>query len=435
MFDAEVYNKRVEWYQQARFGMFIHWGIYAIPARGEWVRSVEEMPEEEYMSFFEEFDPIDFQPKKWAKAAKEAGMKYAIMTAKHHDGFCLFDSELTDFKATNTKAGKDLVKEYLEAFREEGLKVGLYYSLLDWHHPDYPHYKDQNHPMRNCEAQKDVDRDFNRYLDYMHGQVRELCTRYGKLDIMWFDFSYGELRGEAWRATELVNMVRGYQPDIIIDNRLEVSGEGFGSLATDNPSVFAGDFVSPEQIIPPQGLKSESGKDLVWEACITMNDNWGYCAKDKNFKPASTIIKKLVECVSKNGNLLLNVGPDARGNIPEESLEILREIGIWMKKNSASIYGCKGSGLPKPENGRITGRGNKLYYHVMENAIGSVPLYGVSKNLVKSVRLLYDGSELKVADNWIVNNYPDIAFVDISNSPYLPDAVDTVVEIEMKKMG
>lgn len=435
MFDAEAYNKRVEWYQQARFGMFIHWGIYAIPARGEWVRSVEEMPEEEYMSFFEEFDPIDFQPKKWAKAAKEAGMKYAIMTAKHHDGFCLFDSELTDFKATNTKAGKDLVKEYLEAFREEGLKVGLYYSLLDWHHPDYPHYKDQNHPMRNCEAQKDVDRDFNRYLDYMHGQVRELYTRYGKLDIMWFDFSYGELRGEAWRATELVNMVRSYQPDIIIDNRLEVSGEGFGSLATDNPSVFAGDFVSPEQIIPPQGLKSESGKDLVWEACITMNDNWGYCAKDKNFKPASTIIKKLVECVSKNGNLLLNVGPDARGNIPEESLEILREIGIWMKKNSASIYGCKGSGLPKPENGRITGRGNKLYYHVMENAIGSVPLYGISKDLVKSVRLLSDGSELKVADNWIVNNYPDIAFVDISNSPYLPDAVDTVVEIEMKKMG
>ena len=435
MFDAEAYNKRVEWYQQARFGMFIHWGIYAIPARGEWVRSVEEMTEEEYMTFFEEFDPIDFQPKKWAKAAKEAGMKYAIMTAKHHDGFCLFDSELTDFKATNTKAGKDLVKEYLEAFREEGLKVGLYYSLLDWHHPDYPHYKDQNHPMRNCEAQKDVDRDFNRYLDYMHGQVRELCTRYGKLDIMWFDFSYGELRGEAWRATELVNMVRGYQPDIIIDNRLEVSGEGFGSLATDNPSVFAGDFVSPEQIIPPQGLKSESGKELVWEACITMNDNWGYCAKDKNFKPASTIIKKLVECVSKNGNLLLNVGPDARGNIPEESLEILREIGIWMKKNSASIYGCKGSGLPKPENGRITGRGNKLFYHVMENAIGSVPLYGISKDLVKSVRLLSDGSELKVADNWIVNNYPDIAFVDISNSPYLPDAVDTVVEIEMKKMG
>lgn len=432
MFDAEAYNKRVAWYQKARFGMFIHWGLYAIPARGEWVRSVEEMPEEEYMPFFEEFNPEDFDPKKWARAAKEAGMKYAVMTAKHHDGFCLFDSALTDFKSTNTKAGKDLVREYLEAFREEGLKVGLYYSLLDWHHPDYPHYGDQNHPMRNCEAEKNVDRDFERYLDYMHGQVKELCTNYGKLDIMWFDFSYGELRGEAWRATELINMVRSCQPDIIIDNRLEVSGEGFGSLATDNPSVYAGDFVSPEQIIPPQGLKSESGRDLVWEACITMNDNWGYCAKDKNFKPASTIIKKLVECVSKNGNMLLNVGPDARGNIPNESLQILKEIGAWMRKNGNSIYGCKGSSLPKPENGRITEKGNRLYYHVMESAIGGVPLYGISKDKVKSVRLLSDGSELKIVDDWIVNNYPDIAFVNITNSPYLPDEIDTVVEVIFK---
>ena len=432
MFDAEAYNKRVAWYQKARFGMFIHWGLYAIPARGEWVRSVEEMPEEEYMPFFEEFDPVDFDPKKWAKAAKEAGMKYAVMTAKHHDGFCLFDSALTDFKSTNAGAGKDLVREYLEAFRQEGLKVGLYYSLLDWHHPDYPHYGDQNHPMRNCEAEKNVYRDFDRYLDYMHGQVKELCTNYGKLDIMWFDFSYGELRGEAWRATELINMVRSYQPDIIIDNRLEVSGEGFGSIATDNPSVYAGDFVSPEQIIPPQGLKSESGWDLVWEACITMNDNWGYCAKDKNFKPASTIIKKLVECVSKNGNMLLNVGPDARGNIPDESLHILKEIGVWMKKNGDSVYGCKGGRLPKPENGRITEKENRLYYHVMENAIGGVPLYGISKDKVKTVRLLSDGSELKIVDDWIVNNYPDIAFVNITNSPYLPDEIDTVVEVIFK---
>ena len=275
--------------------------------------------------------------------------------------------------------------------------------------------------------------DFNRYLDYMHGQVKELCINYGKLDIMWFDFSYGEMRGEAWRATELINMIRSYQPDVIIDNRLEVSGEGFGSIATDNPSVFSGDFVSPEQIIPPQGLKSESGRDLVWEACITMNDNWGYCAKDKNFKPTSTIIKKLVECVSKNGNMLLNVGPDAKGNIPEESLQILKEIGVWMKKNSASIYSCKGSGLPKPENGRITRNGNRIYYHVMENAIGGVPLYGIVKEQVNAVRLLADGSELKIADNWIVNNYPDIAFVDIADGPYLPDEMDTVVEIILKE--
>lgn len=433
MFDWKAYDERMKWFQESRFGMFIHWGIYAIPARGEWVRSVEQMPEEEYLPFFEEFNPIDFEPKKWAKAAKAAGMKYAIMTAKHHDGFCLFDSKLTDFKSTNTPAGKDLVREYLEAFRAEGLKVGLYYSLLDWHHPDYPHYGDHNHPMRNCESEKNDHRDFNRYLDYMHGQVRELCSNYGKIDILWFDFSYDELRGEAWRGTELVNMVRSLQPDVILDNRLEVSGEGFGSIATDNPTVYSGDYVSPEQIIPPHGLKSESGRDLYWEACITMNDNWGYCAKDKNFKPASTIIRKLVECVSKNGNMLLNVGPDARGNIPDESLEILAEIGKWMRKNSASIYRCGGSDLAKPENGRITRNGNKIYYHVMENSIGSVPLYGIRREQVKAIRLLYDGTELQIPSNWIVNNYPDIVFVDISATPYLPDAVDTVVEVVLKE--
>lgn len=432
MFDRKAYEERVKWYQQDRFGMFIHWGLYAIPARGEWVRSTEQIPEEEYLPFFNEFNPVDYDPKAWAKAAKAAGMKYAVLTSKHHDGFCLFDSKLTDFKATNTQAGRDLVREFLDAFRAEGLRVGLYYSLIDWHHPDFPHYGDAHHPMRGCEAEKDVERDFNRYLEYMHGQVEELCTNYGKLDVMWFDFSYGELSGEAWHATKLMEMIRKHQPDVIIDNRLEVSGEGFGSLATANPTPYSGDFVSPEQIIPPNGLKDELGRDLVWEACITMNNNWGYHSKDKNFKPASMLIQKLVECVSKNGNLLLNVGPDAKGNIPAESLAILSEIGAWMKKHSASIYGCKGSGLPKPENGRITQNGKKLYYHIMENAIGSVPLYGVAPQEIEKIRLLEDGSELALAKSWMVGNYPDIAFVDISQTPYLPDPIDTVVEITLK---
>ena len=432
MFDREQYQKRVAWYQHDRFGMFIHWGLYAIPARGEWVRNAEELSVEDYQPFFDEFNPVDYDPRKCAKLAKEAGMRYAVLTAKHHDGFCLFDSKLTDYKSTNTKAGRDLVREYLEAFRAEGLKVGLYYSLLDWHHPDYPHYGDLHHPMRNHPECGNENRDFNRYLDYMHGQVRELCENYGKIDIMWFDFSYGEMTGEKWKAAELVNMVRSLQPDIILDNRLEVSGEGFGSLATDAPTVYSGDFVSPEQIIPPNGLVDEKGRPLVWEACITMNNNWGYAAKDRNFKPASTIIKKLVECVSKGGNMLLNVGPDARGNIPEESVEILKEIGAWMRKNGESIIGCGMSGLPKPENGRITKKGNTLYYHIMEPAIGSIPLYGVSHNEVRALRLLADGSELKPAQSWMVSNYPDIVFVDVSASPELPDAVDTVVRIECR---
>ena len=358
-----------------------------------------------------------------------------MLTAKHHDGFCLFDSKLTDFKATNTKAGRDLVREYLDAFRAEGLKVGLYYSLLDWHHPDYPHYGDRNHPLRNCESirEKEKERNFDRYLEYMHNQVKELCTEYGKLDVMWFDFSYGEMTGEKWRATELVNMIRTYQPDVIIDNRLEINRVGQNFLALDMPNDYSGDFVSPEQIIPPDGLKDVNGNDLVWEACVTMNNNWGYCAKDKNFKRPETILKKLVECVSKGGNLLLNVGPDAKGNIPPESMEILTKLGKWMQKNGKSIYGCGASGLPKPENGRMTRKGNKIYYHIMENAIGSIPLYGIERDKVERIRLLEDGTEVQMEDNWIVKNYPNIVFVKVSTTPDLPDGTDTVVEITLKE--
>lgn len=432
MFDREKYEKRIEWFKNARFGMFIHWGLYAIPARGEWVRSTEEMDESEYMPFFDEFNPVDYNPREWAKLAKKAGMKYAVLTAKHHDGFCLFDSKLTDFKSTNTKCGRDLVREYLEAFRAEGLKVGLYYSLIDWHHPDFPHYKDRQHPMRNREEFKDCGKNFDNYLKYMHGQVEELCRDYGKIDIMWYDFSYDDMTAEKWKATELVNMVRSYQPDIILDNRLEVSGEGFGSLATDNPTIYSGDFVSPEQIIPPNGIKDEKGRDVMWEACVTMNNSWGYVSKDKNFKPYDLLIKKLVDCVSKNGNMLLNVGPDALGNIPAESVEILTQIGSWMKKNSDSIYNCKGSDRKKPENGRITQNGKFLYYHIMENSIGGVPLYGIKPDEVKKIRLLSDRSERFPEKSWMTGNYPDTVFVDVSGTPHLPDSVDTVLEIELK---
>lgn len=431
-FDRAAYDERMKWFKHDRFGMFIHWGIYAIPARGEWVRSQEEIPEEEYIPFFEEFNPVDFDPKKWARLAKEAGMKYAVLTAKHHDGFCLFDSQYTDWKVTNTPYGKDIVREYLEAFRAEGLKVGLYYSLLDWHHPDYPAYGDRCHPMRNNEAWKDKVHNFDNYLDYMHAQIRELCTNYGKLDLMWFDFSYDNLSGEAWRGSELVRMVRSLQPGIILDNRLEASGSGFGSIATDHPMEYSGDYVSPEQIIPQTGFKDSRGRDIYWEACITMNENWGYAAKDKNFKPAEMIIKKLVECVSKNGNMLLNVGPDAKGNIPDESIEILEKIGKWMKKNSESIYGCGGSDLPKPENGRITRKGKTLYYHIMENSIGGIPLQGISLQDVKAIRLVCDGTELQPLKNWIVENYPDVVFVEASKTVHLPDSVDTVIAVHLK---
>ena len=323
--------------QDARFGMFIHWGLYSIPARGEWVRSVEEIPEEEYLPFMKEFDARDYNPKQWAKEAKAAGMKYVVLTAKHHDGFCLFDSKYTDYKVTNTPAGRDLIKEYVEALREEGLKVGIYFTLLDWHHPDYPHYGDRIHPMRNHKECGNENRDFSRYTEYLYNQVEEICTNYGQIDIIWFDFSYDDMRGEKWGATKLINMVRSLQPQVIIDNRLEASGEGRGSLYECDPTPYHGDFVSPEQIIPPEGICDKEGNPMVWEACFTMNNNWGYCANDHYYKPASMLIKKLVECVSKGGNLILNVGPDAKGNIPDASQKILSEIGTWMKKTKQHL--------------------------------------------------------------------------------------------------
>ena len=430
-FNKEDYMKRMEWYTQARFGMFLHWGLYSIPARGEWIRSFEKLTDEEYGKYFEEFNPVDYDPKKWAKLAKKAGMKYMVLTAKHHDGFCLFDSGYTDFKATNTKCGRDLIKEYVEAVRAEGLKVGLYYSLLDWHHEDYPHFSDGAHPMYQNPAYPDEGRVWERYVEYLHNQVRELCTNYGKIDILWFDYSFGEYSGEKWGATRLVNMVRQLQPGVIIDNRLEVSGSGLGSLASGNPLPYHGDFVSPEQIIPQEGIRDINGNPLIWEACFTMNDSWGYNLKDKYFKPAPMLIRKLVECVFKGGNMLLNVGPDARGNFPEESVSRLKEIGKWMEKNGESIYGCGMSDMPRPDFGRITQKGNKLYYHIFDNTIGPVPLIGIEKKDVKKIRLISAGAEVPIADNWVSKNYPEITFADLGKNPILPDPVDTVLEVEL----
>lgn len=428
-------TERTKWFNEARFGMFIHWGAYAIPARGEWLRSTEQLSIEEYQPFVEEFNPTDFQPKKWAKLAKKAGMKYAVLTAKHHDGFCLFDSKLTDYKTT-TYCGRDLVAEYLEAFRAEGIKVGLYFSIIDWHHPDFPHYGDRQHPMRNDESEKNDGRNWDNYLTYMHGQVRELLTNYGKLDIMWYDFSYTpDMYGEKWKAEELMAMVRELQPHIVVDNRLEGSGEKSGTILTADPTTFAGDFAAPEQMIPPTGVVNVLGDPVPWEACITLNNNWGYASEDHHYKSAKMVIRMLTECVSKNGNLLLNVGPDAKGRIPKESVEILEEVGEWMADNSDSIYGCGKSDFAKPEWGRYTQKGNKLYAHVYEEQVGAICLEDLAGK-VEKLRLLSDGSEIKQTFHWNLTEYPKNAFFFFNSRSAdcypLPDERDTVVEITLK---
>jgi alpha-L-fucosidase len=433
--DWSAYKKRMEWFQHDRFGMFIHWGLYSIPARGEWVRSVEKMPKEDYQKYFDAFDPTGYNPKEWAKLARYAGMKYAVLTAKHHDGFCLFDSKLTHYKSTNTKAGRDLVKEYVEAFRAEGINVGLYYSLIDWYHNDYPHYGDKVHPMRDNEDFKDHTslENFDRYLDYMHGQIREICTNYGKIDILWFDFSYQHMSGEKWRATELVRMVRSLQPDVIIDNRLEASGEGFGSLLTGNPSEYSGDFVSPEQIIPPQGILNLKGEPVAWEACVTLNNHWGYAVHDNEWKSAKTVVRKLVECVSKGGNLLLNVGPDAKGYIPKESIKILTEVGDWMKRNSASIYGCGKSSLGQQPWGTVTENDTDIFLHVYEDSVGPIAVKDLKKENFKLIRFESDGAEIQLLPSWTTGNYPDYMYVPIGPDAFgsysLPDKIDTVIRM------
>jgi alpha-L-fucosidase len=423
-------QERTEWFRNDRFGMFIHWGIYAIPARGEWVRNQEKLSVEDYQPYFDTFNPVDYDPAEWARIAKNAGMKYAVMTAKHHDGFCLFDSKLTDYKATNTPAGRDLIREYVEAFHAEGLKVGFYYSLLDWHHPDYPHYGDGIHPMSGNEDWKDKNYNFDNYVEYMHGQVRELATNYGKIDIMWFDFSYGTMSGEKWKATELVQMVRELQPGIIIDNRLG------GNMESEDPEVYAGDFEGPEQVIPHAGIFDEKGRPIPWEACITLNNNWGYSVND-DYKSERDIIRALVNCVSKGGNLLLNVGPDAKGNIPAESKEILEKVGEWMKLNSESIYGSGPASYSKPEWGRFTMKDNVLFAHITGSNIGQYYLKGM-KGKIKNARMLYDDREVFVAPFWLGER----SYIDKNDTFFnigrplqwtfqLPDLSDTVIKFEL----
>lgn len=427
-------SNRTKWFEDARFGMFIHWGLYSIPARGEWVRSDEKMSDEEYHKYTKLFNPIHFDAIQWAKIAKRSGMKYAVLTAKHHDGFCLFDSKYTNFKVTNTPFGRDIVREFLEAFRAEGIKVGIYYSLLDWDHPDYPHYKDAYHPMRDNEDYKEYK--FDNYISYMHAQIEELCTNYGKLDIMWFDFSYGKLRGEAWKAAELVKMVRAHQPDVVMDTRLEVGGEGMGSIATESPTIYSGDFVSAEQIIPPKGMCNLKGEPLPWEACITLNNHWGFHRYDYEYKSAKTIIHKLVECVSKGGNLLINVGPDALGEIPEKSKKILFEVGEWLDKNGKSIYKCSRCDLEKPEFGRITADNDTYYFHLIDQPIGPVPIKGIKKEDIEEIYFLASGAELPYVSGWVTLNFPEYLFVHFAPMPFdtvkVPDELDTVIAVKLK---
>ena len=444
--DSTPSAQRTAWFTEARFGMFIHWGLYAIPARGEWVRHHERITDEAYQVYFEEFDPVRCDPRRWAALARRAGQKYAVMTAKHHDGFCLFDSQLTDYKATRTPAARDLIADYVAAFRAEGLRVGFYYSLLDWHHEHYP--VDRIHPMRDDERLKAQPRDLSKYVDYLHGQVRELLTNYGRIDVLWLDFSYDQMSGETWRAGELVAMIRSLQPDILIDDRLTAGHQRFGQAGpapigniagrsgvvgvgkpsrnvTGSPGAAGtmGDFATPEQVIPPEGSLAAPGRPAAWEACVTINDHWGYARDDHNHKSPAQIVRMLVECVSKGGNLLLNVGPTALGEIDRPHVERLEAVGQWIEANGRSICGCGPADLPKPEWGRYTKGGGRLYAHILERPTGPIVLSALGGK-VRRARLLADGSEVRVTAS------ESDALLHLAG-PGLPDPFDTVVALDL----
>jgi len=406
--------------------MFIHWGLYAIPARGEWVRSKEEMSLDKYYRYFEEFDPCHYDPKSWAKLAKKSGMKYAILTTKHHDGFCLFDTAYTEYKATNTKAGRDLVKEYVEAFRTEGLKVGFYYSLVDWSHPEYPAAGDRIHPMRNNAEYNSKSHDIKKYIQYYQSQIRELLTNYGKIDVLWFDGSYDDMVGEVWEAEETERMARSLQPDILINDRLCFN------FLTEDPEKSSGDYFTPEIVIPSSPVKDMCGNEAAWESCLSLNGLWGYDRSVKKYMTAKDAIHILVECISKGGNLLMNTGPDMYGRIPKICKDIFEEIGEWMTNNKESIYNCGKAEFEKPEWGRLTQNGRLLYAHILDKTTGALVIKNAGNRALKA-RFLYDGTEINLSEPWNgkYSMGENDLFLNI-DAFELPDDKDTVIEIELK---
>jgi alpha-L-fucosidase len=361
-------------------------------------------------------------------------MKYAVLTAKHHDGFCLFDSAETTYTTMHNGFGRDVVKEFIDAFRSRGLKVGLYFSLIDWAHPDYPAFGDAHHPHREDEAYRGRHHDFDRYLDFMHAQVRELVTGYGQLDLMWFDFSYDDMSGEKWRAAQLVEMIREHQPSILLNNRLEANGGSFGSIIADERLPWSGDFVSPEQLVPADGIRDARGELVPWEACLTLNNHWSYFIGDDAYKSSRLVIRKLVEIVSKGGNLLLNVGPRPDGRIGEPETTILTETGAWLKQHGESIFGAGYAGIPKPEWGYYTRRDEVVYAHALEPQVGPLALVGIDAARIAGLEV--DGAPVQRADSWLIEAYPDIAFVSFGDDDPaftydMPDEIDTVVTIQL----
>jgi len=378
--------RRLKWWHDARFGMFIHFGLYSQHARHEWAMETEAIPITEYTPLAQAFNPAPGFARAWAKLAKAAGMKYMVMTTKHHEGFCNFDTKLTDYCATKQGPKRDLVREYVEAARAEGLRVGFYYSLMDWHHPD----------GARCATDEAARK---RFVEYTHGLIRELLTNYGKIDVLWYDVSW-PLDVKGWESERMNKMVFELQPDIIVNNR----------------NGLLGDFSTPEQKI----VAETNGR--AWESCMTLNDSWGFQRADDNWKSSKTIVRNLLSCAHDGGNYLLNIGPKPDGGIPEETVRVLSEVGQWMAQSGETVYKAEICQPHRSNYASFTRMGNTLFMHVHFWPGQDVAISGLMVK-VKSARLLKTNQQLTFSQ--------DPYRVHITGMPVdAPDTPVTTIAIE-----
>jgi alpha-L-fucosidase len=419
-------DERMKWWRDARFGMFIHWGIYAVPAGkykgkqidgiGEWIMNNAHIPVKEYEQFAKQFNPVKFDADQWVQIAKNAGIKYIVITSKHHDGFCLWDSKFTDYDIIDaTPFKRDILAELAQSCKKHGIRLCFYHSIMDWHHPDAqgPFYQNYNDTSKS-------NPNFDRYVEYyLKGQLQELVQNYGPLGILWFDGEWVKdwSREMGW---DMFEYVLNLQPDIVVNNRVGKGRQGMRGLS--ESKEFAGDYGTPEQRIPPTGLPG-----VDWETCMTMNDTWGYKSYDHNWKSKEDLLRKLADIASKGGNFLLNVGPTAEGLIPQPSVDRFSAMGEWLKVNGESIYGTTASPIGKVPWGRCTAKPGKLYLHVLEwPTDGKLNVPNLT-NKVRKAYLLADQKHLtlpikRIDENEIVITVPKDA----------PDSINTVIVLEMK---